>query len=369
MDKETKPCIGGPANGICVNAYGTFGPDEQLKPVCIKRRYPLKPNDVLVDIAYCGICHSDIHCAQDEWKSTIFPVVPGHEITGYVKEVGLSVTKFKVGDKCGVGTFVHSCRNCKLCKDNQEQYCEEGFILTYNSKDVENKPDDCVTYGGYSNQIVVNEDYVLKWPDTLSMIEGSPLLCAGITVYSPMKFHNVTKGTRVGVVGLGGLGHIAVRLAHAMGAFVCVLSRAKSDDKRQLAKELGADLFISTGGNPDDIKCDVPLDIIIDTVSANHDIGPLLDLLRIDGNYVLVGVPPDHLKVSSLQLCLKRLNVTGSAVGGIKETQEMLDFCAKNNIVCMTETIKMSDVNAAYKRVVNADVKFRFVIDIKSSSF
>lgn len=339
--------------------FATHGPKEQLKPFEFSRREP-KENDVLIEIAYCGVCHSDIHQARDEWGGSTFPMVPGHEIVGHVRKVGAKVTKFKVGDTAGVGCFVDSCRTCSCCKAGLEQFCEVGMNATYNGKEKDGSP----TYGGYSNQIVVDENYVLKIKAGLPLQRVAPLLCAGITTYSPLRHWKVGKGDRVGVVGLGGLGHMAVKLAHSMGAEVTVLSTSKS--KEADARKLGADQFCVTKDPEALEKRNGYFDFIVDTASAPHDYGTYLNLLRVDGVMILLGAPDKPTEMHAFPLIMKRRSLVGSLIGGIKETQEMLDYCAEREIFCDVEVIPIQKINEAYERMLKGDVHYRFVIDLKS---
>jgi uncharacterized zinc-type alcohol dehydrogenase-like protein len=307
------------------------------------------------------VCHSDIHQVRDEWGGSIFPMVPGHEIVGRVAQVGAHVTRFKVGDAVGVGCFVDSCRECGPCHAGEEQYCDQGMTGTYNSLERETKQP---TYGGYSTRITVNENYVLRIPESLPLDRAAPLLCAGITTYSPLRYFGVKPGSEVAVVGLGGLGHMGVKLARAMGANVTVLSTSES--KREDALALGAHEFAATR-DPDTFKrLARRFDLIIDTVSADHDYNAYLSLLRLNGAMVLVGLPDKALPVSAFALVAKRRSLTGSMIGGIRETQEMLDFCAQNGIASDIELIGIEQIDEAYERMLKADVRYRFVIDIAS---
>ncbi len=330
-----------------------------LEPFTFERR-EVRPKDILIKIHYCGVCHSDIHQARDEWGGSIFPMVPGHEIVGTVEQTGAEVKKFQVGDSVGVGCFVDSCRTCSSCAKGQEQYCETGMTFTYNGMDKEGKP----TYGGYSNQIVVDEQYALAIPDGLPLEGVAPLLCAGITTYSPLRQWGVGKGHKLAVVGLGGLGHMAVKIGRALGAEVTVLSR--SDAKQEDAKRLGAMDYASTSQEGGLTRLARTFDFVIDTVSAPHDLDTHLELLKTDGTYILVGASPDALSVSGFSLILRRRRLVGSLIGGILETQEMLDFCGKHILTADVEVIPMAQINEAYERVIQGDVKFRFVIDIDS---
>ena len=345
---------------IQVKGYAAQSASSTLAPFSFQRREP-GPKDILIDIEYCGICHSDIHQARNEWGGSIYPMVPGHEIVGRVSKVGSKVTEFKVGDIAGVGCFVDSCRTCPSCIDSEQQYCEGKMVSTYNAVEKDGKTP---TFGGYSNQIVVDEDYSLKISPKLPLDKVAPLLCAGITTYSPLRHWGVERGNRVGVVGLGGLGHMAVKLAASMGAEVTVLSH--SPQKENDARRLGAHHFIATP------KTDITkvlanhFDLILDTVSAPHDLNTYLNTVKKDGTMVLLGVPPESTQIASFPLILKRRSLAGSLIGGIKETQEMLDYCAEKNIVSDVEVIAAKDINNAYERTLKGDVRYRFVIDCKT---
>jgi alcohol dehydrogenase (NADP+) len=340
-----------------INAYATPAADAALGPFTINRREP-GPKDVQIEILYCGVCHSDIHQARNEWGGSIFPMVPGHEIVGRVTAVGNQVTKFKAGDLAGVGCLVDSCRDCPQCNAGDEQYCQNGWVGTYNSLDKNGQP----TYGGYSKQIVVDEAFTLKIPPNLDLKAVAPLLCAGITTYSPLRRWKVGQGQKVAIAGLGGLGHMGVKLAAAFGADVTVLST--SDSKEADAKRLGAHHFINSRNTEMMKSLTGHFDFILNTVSAPHDYNGLLRLLRTNGSMVLVGAPPVPSKVNGFSLISGRKSLAGSAIGGIQETQEMLDFCSEHNITSDVEIIKMDQVNEAYDRVIKSDVKYRFVIDM-----
>ena len=340
--------------------YATKGPTSILEPFSFERRDP-GPHDVLIEILYCGICHSDIHQARDEWGGSIFPMVPGHEIVGRVTRIGSAVKRFRVGELAGVGTIVDSCRVCESCKEGLEQYCVTHVAWTYNGTEQDEKTP---TYGGYSSQIVVDENYTLKISPKLPLANVAPLLCAGITTYSPLRHFNVGPGQRVGVVGLGGLGHMAVKLAASMGAEVTVFSTSKT--KEQDARRLGAhDFVVSLDPKNLDALAN-RFDFILDAVSAPHDVNAYLNLLRRDGVMAMVGIPAKPLQVQAFSLVLKRRKLTGSGVGGIRETQEMLDYCAKKNIVADVEVIPIQQVEAAWERTIKGDVRYRFVIDMKT---
>jgi uncharacterized zinc-type alcohol dehydrogenase-like protein len=342
-----------------IPAYATQGPRTPLAPFTIVRREP-GLHDVLIEIAFCGICHSDLHQVRDEWGRSIFPMVPGHEIVGTVLAVGREVRRFRTGESVGVGCFVDSCRNCEACRSGEEQFCSVGMCLTYNGYE---RDGVTPTYGGYSTRIVVDENYVLHLPEGLPHERAAPLLCAGITTYSPLRREGAGPGRRVGIMGLGGLGHMAVKLAKAMGAEVTVLSH--SAGKRSGAKQLGADHFVHTADAGQLKKHAGIFDLILDTVSASHDYNGVLDLLRRDGTLVLVGVPPPA-PLAAGSLIMKRRRLTGSLIGGIRETQEMLDFCAAQGVAADVEVIPIQKVNEAYDRMERGDVHYRFVIDLAS---
>jgi alcohol dehydrogenase (NADP+) len=342
------------------NAYAAQNATAPLAPFSFQCREVGK-HDVQIEILYCGVCHSDLHTVRSEWDGTTYPCIPGHEIVGRVVDVGAKVNKFKKGDTVGVGCMVDSCLTCANCKDNLEQFCENGTVWTYNSPD---KHTDGITYGGYSESIVVDKAFVLKIPKNLDLAATAPLLCAGITTYSPMHHHNVTKGQKVGIVGLGGLGHMGVKLAKALGAHVVVFTT--SSNKVEDALRLGADEVVNSK-NEDEMKKHLnSFHFILDTVSAKHDINAYLVLLKRDGNLTQVGVPPDPLFLNVGSLIYGRRSLSGSLIGGIKETQEMLDFCGKHNITSDIELIPIQKINEAYDRLVKSDVKYRFVIDMAS---
>jgi uncharacterized zinc-type alcohol dehydrogenase-like protein len=341
-----------------MNTKGYAAPAANLPlgPFEFERRTPGE-RDVQIAIEFCGICHSDIHFARNEWGMTTFPCVPGHEIIGRVVKTGSRVQHVKVGQRVGVGCFVKSCGTCASCKTDNENYCETGFTMTYGSLDLDGKTP---TYGGYSNQIVVDEHFVLKIPENLDAAGTAPLLCAGITTYSPLRYVGVTKGSRVAVMGLGGLGHMAVKLAASFGAEVTVFSR--TPDKQVDAKKLGAHEFILTSDNAL-AKLNNRYDAIIDTISAKHDINGPLSCLRRDGTLVLLGAPPEPLLLSSFALIFGRRKVIGSLVGGIRETQEMLDHCGAHGITSDIEMTTPDKINEAFERTLKGDVKYRFVVD------
>ncbi len=341
------------------NAYAAQTKTSPLAPFSIERR-AVGPHDVKIDILYCGICHSDIHQVRDEWGGSIFPMVPGHEIVGRITEVGAHVSKFKVGQLAGVGCFVDSCRTCPSCLAHEEQYCDSGMIGTYNSLDKEGKP----TYGGYSTEIVVDENYTLHVSEKLPIEGVAPLLCAGITTYSPLRHWNVREGQKVAIVGLGGLGHMGVKFAASFGAEVTVISTSES--KKNDALALGAHHF-AVSKDPEQMKkLQGHFDFILNTVSAQHDYNALLNLLNLNGTMVVVGVPPNPTPVHAFPLIMKRRGLAGSLIGGIKETQEMLDYCAEHGIVSEVEVVKADYINEAYERMIKSDVRYRFVIDIAS---
>ncbi|MBI1751831.1 MAG: NAD(P)-dependent alcohol dehydrogenase [Acidobacteria bacterium] len=341
-------------------AYAAFSANTPLGPYEIERR-AVGPQDVQIEIAYCGICHSDLHQVRDEWKGAKFPMVPGHEIVGRVTAVGAQVKRFQVGDLAGVGCLVDSCRTCPSCQRNLEQFCQKGAAFTYNGTEMDRKTP---TYGGYSSSVVVAEAFALKVSPKLDLAAVAPLLCAGITTYSPLRRWNTKKGDKVGVVGLGGLGHMAVKLAAAMGAEVTMLSTSKA--KEEDARKLGAQHFGLTS-DPDTFKkLAGQFDLIIDTISAPHDYNKYLGLLRIEGAMVLLGVPPEPTPVAAGSLIFGHKTLSGSLIGGIRETQEMLDFCAEHDIVSEIELIPVQQVNEAYERMLKNDVRYRFVLDMKT---
>lgn len=341
-------------------AFAAQSATTPLAPFSIDRREPLA-SDVEIDILFCGVCHSDLHFARNEWGMTAYPVVPGHEILGRVTRVGNAVTKFKAGDLAAVGCLVDSCRTCASCKEGLEQFCTAAPVFSYNGPD---KHSGGMTFGGYSEKIVCDEAYTLKVPTNLDPARAAPLLCAGITTYSPLRKWGAGKGKKVGIVGLGGLGHMGVKFARAMGAHTVLFttSEGKAADGRKLGAE---DVVISKDADAMG-KHAGSFDLIVDTVSADHDLNAYLALLKLDGTLVLVGVPPNPQLVHAFSLLLPRRNLSGSLIGGIGETQEMLDFCGKHNIACDIELIKMQQINEAYERMLRSDVKYRFVIDMAS---
>jgi len=345
---------------IPVKSYATQSPTSSLEPFNFERR-ELRPHDVLVDILFSGVCHSDLHQARDEWGESIYPMVPGHEIVGKVVKLGSHVTKFQTGDTAGVGVMVDSCRVCKPCNDYMEQYCAEGMTGTYNGYE---RDKVTIAQGGYSTKIVCDERWVYHVADSLSLPGVAPLLCAGITTYSPLKYANVKPGDKVAVAGLGGLGHMGVKFAAAMGAELTVISSSASKEKD--AKKLGAHHFVLSTDEKSMKKHESYFDIVLDAVSGNHDYEIYLKLLGVQGKLLVVGLPAEDPKVNSFELIKNRRCIIGSMIGGTKETQEMLDFCTEKNIVADVEVIPMQYINEAYERMLRSDVKYRFVIDMAS---
>ena len=343
-----------------VKAYGASAAKAELKPLDIERRETTK-DDVRIEITYCGVCHSDIHTVNDDWGNSVYPVVPGHEIIGIVTEVGTGVTNYKEGDLVGVGCMVDSCKTCDSCKENLEQYCENGATFTYNSKD---KHMGGHTYGGYSGSVVVNKEFVLRIPENIDAKAAAPLLCAGITSWSPLKQWNVKKGDKVGVIGLGGLGHMGIKFAHAMGAHTVMITT--SPEKSKDATDLGADEVLISKDEDQMKKHRGSFDFLLNTIPVGHDMNPYIALLKRDATMTLVGAVEPLEPMHGGGLIMGRKRIAGSMIGGIKETQEMLDFCGEHNIVSDVEVIDIQNINEAYKRVVNSDVKYRFVIDMKS---
>jgi uncharacterized zinc-type alcohol dehydrogenase-like protein len=343
-----------------VKAYGAQAADADLKEMQIERRKPTK-DDVHIKITHCGVCHSDIHQVRNDWKNSVYPVVPGHEIVGEVIEVGENVKNFKKGDLVGVGCLVDSCQTCDSCKEGLEQYCENGATFTYNSNDKHLK--DRHTFGGYSQSVVVNKEFVLKVPGNLDTKAVAPLLCAGITTFSPLRTWNIKKGDKVGVIGLGGLGHMGIKFAHAMGAHTVMITT--SPEKAEDAKRLGADEVLISK-DLDAMKEQAnSFDFLLNTIPVGHDTNPYINILKRDGTMVMVGAI-EPIEVNGAGLIMGRKRIAGSVIGGIEETQEMLDFCGKHDIVSDIELIDMKTINDAFKRVVDGDVKYRFVIDMKS---
>jgi len=341
---------------LTVNARSTAGPGEPFQATTVERR-DVGPAEVLIDIAFAGICHSDIHTARGEWGETLFPLVPGHEIAGVVSEVGADVTKFSVGDRVGVGCFVDSCRECENCRAGEEQYCLKGETGTYNAVGRDGRPTD----GGYSEKIVVDENYVMGIPEGIDLDVAAPLLCAGITLYSPLKHWGAGPGKKVAIVGLGGLGHMGVKIAKALGAEVTVLSQSLK--KQEDGLRLGADHYYATGDEGTFEQLAGQFDLIISTISANVDFNAYLGLLKLDGALVQVGAPEKPLDIAAFSLIQGRKTLAGSKIGGIRQTQEMLDFCAEHGIGAEVEVIRGDQVDEAYERVVASDVRYRFVID------
>jgi len=344
-------------SGVQARAYAAFDTTSPLKPFAFQRRSPEK-TDVQIKILFCGICHSDLHWVKGDWGPQTYPVVPGHEIVGRVESVGSGVQKFKVGDLVGVGCLVDSCRSCVNCQEDEEQYCERGGTFTYGSRD----PRGGITQGGYASHIVVEERFVLRVPEKLSPAAAAPLLCAGITTYSPLKHWNTGPGTQVAVAGLGGLGHMAVKIARAMGAHVTVLST--STKKQKDAERLGAHDFIALSSERDFAQAAKKFDLIINTISASHSYDAYLSLLKKNGTMVLVGLPGPQ-PVQAFSLVGGRRRLAGSLIGGLRETQEMLDFCSQHGIAAEVETVKPEQINSAYERLLKNDVQYRFVIDLQ----
>jgi len=340
--------------------YAAESVGAALTPYSFERR-ALRANDVAMEILFCGVCHSDLHMARNDWGMAVYPLVPGHEIIGRVIDIGSDVTRYKIGDTVGVGCMVDSCQHCDQCHHDEEQFCREGMTATYGAKD---RVDGDVTLGGYSKHVVAREEFVLSIPDSLDASRAAPLLCAGITTYSPLRTWNVGPGTRVGVIGLGGLGHMAVKLAVGMGAIVTVIGRhaAKESD----ALEMGAERFLTSTDEAAMTKAAGSFDFIIDTIPAKHDVTPYMPLLDIDGTLVIVGQIGPLGEPMTMPLVFGRRRVAGSLIGGIAETQEMLDFCARKNILPECEMIRMQDINAAFERMERSDVHYRFVIDMAS---
>jgi uncharacterized zinc-type alcohol dehydrogenase-like protein len=343
------------------HAYGARSATSAIAPLTIERRAP-RPDDVVIEIDFCGICHSDLHIARNDWGFSTYPVVPGHEIVGRVTAVGDAVTGFKPGDRVGVGCLVDSCRSCSSCDDGLEQYCEKGWVGTYNGVDLH---DGTPTYGGYSERIVVSERFVLRMPESLDPAAAAPLLCAGITTYSPLKHFDVGPGHRVGVVGMGGLGHMGVKFARALGAEVTVFTR--SANKRDEAMGQGAhEVIVST--DPEAMAAAAGhFDFILDTVPVPHDLNPYCNALKRDGTLIIVGLlGPVEPELNTMPMVFARRRIAGSLIGGLPETQEMLDFCGEHGITCDIERLEIQNVNEAYERMQRSDVRYRFVIDMES---
>jgi alcohol dehydrogenase (NADP+) len=339
-------------------AYAAKSATTPIEPWTLDRREP-KPHDVELDILYCGVCHSDLHTARNEWGGTIYPVVPGHEIVGRITRVGDYVKRYKAGDLAAIGCMVDSCRECDNCKDGLEQYCTNGMVGTYNGKE---RDGSGMTYGGYSKKILAHEDFVLKISDNLPLEGVAPLLCAGITTYSPLRHWNVGKDDKVGILGLGGLGHMGVKLAVSFGAEVTMLSHSPS--KEEDAKRLGAHKFLLTSDKEQAKAVNNYFDFILDTVSAPHDYNMYLNMLNRDGVMVCVGAPSEPAKIPAFNLIFQRRSIAGSLIGGIAETQEMLDYCAEHDITSDVEVIDIKDINESYERMLKGDVRYRFVIDM-----
>ncbi len=340
-------------------AYGVDSATSELARRTVVRRNP-GPNDVELDILYCGVCHSDLHQVRNEWHNTVYPCVPGHEIVGRVRALGAQVQRFKVGDLVGVGCMVDSCQSCPNCQAGVEQYCTTGATFTYNSPDVHLA--DATTYGGYSKTVVVDEKFVLRVPASLNPAAAAPLLCAGITTWSPLRHWKVGAGQKVGIIGLGGLGHMGVKFARALGAHVVVITT--SERKREDALKLGAHEVIVSSDADQMAQHAVSFDFLLDAVSADHDLNTYMQLLKLDGTLTLVGAPENPLPVSAFTLLLPRRHIAGSAIGGIAETQEMLDFCGEHQILPEIEMISIQQINEAYERLLRQDVRYRFVIDM-----
>jgi uncharacterized zinc-type alcohol dehydrogenase-like protein len=345
---------------MTTKAYAAPSATSPLGPISITRRQPLA-TDVEIDILFCGVCHSDLHFARNEWGGSVYPIVPGHEILGRVTRVGAGVTKFKVGDLASVGCMVDSCRTCNHCKQGLQQFCQAGATFTYNGPD---KHLGGMTYGGYSEKVVVDEAFTLKVPTNLDPARAAPLLCAGITTWSPLRHWGAGPGKKVGIIGLGGLGHMGVKFSRALGAHTVLFTT--SAGKVADGQRLGAHEVVLSRDADAMAKHAGTFDLIIDTVSADHSIDQYLGMLKLDGSLVMVGVPPNPQQVHAFSLILPRRHLAGSLIGGIPETQEMLDFCGTHNIACDIELIRMDQINEAYERMLKSDVKYRFVIDMAS---
>ncbi len=348
---------------IKAKGIATQGATEKLSPFSFERREP-RENDVVIDILFCGVCHSDIHSARNEWGGTHYPFVPGHEIVGRVSKVGNKISKFKIGDLVGVGCLVDSCRKCNSCDEGLEQYCENGFVGTYNGADKIGGTPNKFTFGGYSNVITVDEHFVLKIPQNLDPAAAAPLLCAGITTYSPLKHWKVGEGHKIGIIGLGGLGHMGVKLAHAMKAKVVVITT--SPEKTEDAKKLGADEVLISKDEIAMKATQNSFDFLLNTIPVGHDVDQYMNLLKRDGTMIIVGAIEQLKKVNGIPFIFRRRSMAGSLIGGLAETQEMLNFCGEHNIVCDIEKINVEEINEAYDRTVKGDVKYRFVIDMAS---
>ncbi|MFG6177688.1 NAD(P)-dependent alcohol dehydrogenase [Halomonas sp. THAF12] len=342
-------------------SYAAHAADQPLAPYTFERREP-RADDVAIEILYCGVCHSDLHYAQNDWGATEYPIVPGHEIVGRVTAVGSDVSQFRIGDVVGVGCMVDSCRHCHPCEDGHEQYCLNGFTPTYGAPD---RQDGVFTQGGYSDKIVVNEHFVLRMPEGIDLASAAPILCAGITTYSPLKHYGVKAGDKVGVIGMGGLGHMGVKLAKALGAEVTVFTR--SEAKIEEARRHGAHHVVVSTDEAQMAAVAETYDFMLDTVPVQHDINPYLAALKYDGTHILVGLlEPIEPAVQAFNLVFKRRVLAGSLIGGIEETQELLDFCAEHDIRCDVEMIDIQDINTAFERMQKSDVRYRFVIDMAS---
>ncbi|MFE8071883.1 NAD(P)-dependent alcohol dehydrogenase [Marinobacteraceae bacterium S3BR75-40.1] len=341
--------------------FAAQSPESGLAPIDFERREP-RPDDVSIEIDYCGVCHTDIHFVQNDWGFTQYPVVPGHEIIGHVTAVGSDVTKYKVGDRVGVGCMVDSCRHCEACESGLEQYCAEGNTATYNGVD---RYDGSITFGGYSERVVVSERFVVSVPEKLDPAAAAPLLCAGITTYSPLRHFGVKSGHKVGILGMGGLGHMGVKFAKALGAEVTIFTRSES--KVSEAKKQGADHVIISTDEEQMKAAAETFDFLLDTIPVQHDLNPYLSCLKYDGTHIMVGlIEPIEPPVHGGQLIMKRRVLAGSLIGGMPETQEVLDFCAEHDISCDIEMLDIHNINEAYERMKKGDVKYRFVIDMKS---
>ncbi len=344
---------------IQARAYGAQSPSSGLAPLSIERRQP-RPDDVAIEILYCGICHTDLHFVHNDWGMTEYPIVPGHEIIGRVTAVGDQVTNFSVGDTVGVGCMVDSCRSCSACEHGLEQYCRNGMVVTYNGRD---RHDGSLTFGGYSESIVVSERFVVRVPEALDPAAAAPLLCAGITTYSPLRHYGVKPGHKVGVVGMGGLGHMGIKFANALGAEVTVFTRSRS--KAEEARRQGAHQVVISTDDEQMNAMQGQLDFVLDTVPVQHDLNPYIATLTYDGIHIMVGLlEPIEPPVNGGALVLERKVLAGSLIGGMPETQEVLDFCAEHGIACDVEMLDIRNINQAYERVANGDVKYRFVIDM-----
>lgn len=345
---------------LTAKAYAAQDKNSKLAPWTFERREP-GPDDVVIDILYCGVCHSDLHQVRDEWGGSIYPMVPGHEIIGKVISTGSQVTRFKAGDTAAVGVMVDSCRTCPSCQQKMEQYCEEGMTGTYNGFERDGKT---MTQGGYSSVIVTDQRWVYHVSDKLDPASAAPLLCAGITTYSPLRFAGVTKGTKVGIIGLGGLGHMGVKFAVSFGAEVTLISTSPS--KQKDAERLGAHRFLLSTDKEAMKEYKGYFDVLLDCVSANHNYDKYLNLLALEGKLMVVGLPAENPEVSPFALITNRRTITGSMIGGTAETQEMLDYCAEHNIVSDVEVIPVQQINEAYERMIKNDVRYRFVLDMKT---